>query len=136
MRYLHLHRLAELPDISGHAPFKAVICTEDTVSAQRMEEVSAWLVEMGCRYVMSRGKYSDSWCEAVRRANLETFDIDTMSARDFVMTTGHRHESLRTVFWYAKRMAKHPELEFEECVVLDFGARSRSAEYQGAYLRA
>lgn len=136
MRYIHVHCLTELPDISGLAPFKAILSAEETVNPQRMEEVSTWLVEMGCRYVMSRGEGCDSWCGAVRCANLKAFDLDTMSARDFVMTTRHRHESLKAVFWYAKRMAKHPVIEFTDCVVLHFGAGNRSTEYQSIYHRA
>lgn len=136
MRYIHVHRLTELPDISGLAPFKAILSVEEMVSPQRMEEVSTWLIEMGCRYVMCRGEGCDSWCDAVRYANLEIFDLDTMSVRDFVMTTGHHHESLKAVFWYAKRMARHPMIELTNCVVLHFGAGSRSTEYQSIYHRA
>lgn len=94
-----------MPDISGLAPFKTILSAEETVSPQRMEEVSTWLIEMGCRYVMCRGEGCDAWCDAVRCANPEIFDLGTMNAKDFVMTTGHRDESLKAVFWYAKRMA-------------------------------
>jgi hypothetical protein len=58
-----------------------------------------------------------------------------MSARDFVMTTGQRYESLQAVFWFAKRVAKHPEVQFKECVVLHLANGDRSLEYQGIYQR-
>ncbi len=136
MRYINIHRLTELPDIADLAPFKAVISVEEQVSEQRQVEISAWLVEMGCRYVMVCCENCGSWCNSVRRANLELFDIDTMSAKDFVMTTVHRYESLKAVFWYAKRAAKHPEIHFKDCVVLHLANGDRSAEYQSLYHRA
>jgi len=136
MRYIHIHRLAELPDISNLAPFKTVISIEEPASEQRRAEISAWLVDMGCRYVMPHGEASDVWCDSVRHANLEAFDIDTMSAQDFVMTTGHRYEPLKAVFWFAKKVAIHPEVQFKECVVLHLARGDRSLEYQGIYQRA
>lgn len=136
MRYINIHRLTELPDISNLAPFKAVVSIEEPVSEQRQAEISTWLVEMGCRYVMSCGESCESWSDSVRRANLEVFDIDNMSAQDFVMTTGHRYESIKAVFWFAKRFAKHPEIKFKECVVLHLANGDRSAEYLGTYQRA
>ena len=135
MRYINIYRLTELPDISNLAPFKAVISIEEPASEQRRAEISAWLVDMGCRYVMPRGEACDVWCDSVRQANLKSFDIDSMSAQDFVMTTGHRYESLKAVFWFAKRVAKHPEIQFKECVVLHLASGDRSLEYQGIYQR-
>lgn len=136
MKYIYIHRLTELPDIADLAPFKAVISIEEQVSEQRQVEISAWLVDMGCRYVMVCGENCDSWCNTVRRANLERFDIDTISAKNFVMTTGHRYESLKAVFWYAKRAAKHPEINFKDCIILHLANGGRSAEYQSLYYRA
>lgn len=136
MRYINIHRLTQLPDISSLAPFKAVLSIEEPVSEARQAEISAWLVEMGCRYVMTVGDDCDSWCDSVRRANLDMFDIDTMDARDFVVTTGHRYESLKAVFWYAKKTATHPENTFKQCVVLHIASGERSAEYQTIYQRA
>lgn len=135
MRYINIHRLTELPDISDLAPFKAIISIDEQACEQRQAEISAWLVAMGCRYVMPRGEGCDAWCESVRQANLDVFDIDSMSAKDFVMTTGHRYESLKAVFWFAKQVAQHPEIEFKECVILHLANEDRSLEYQGIYQR-
>ena len=136
MRYINIHRLTELPDISSLAPFKAVITIDEPVTQERQEEISAWLVNMGCRYVMTRGENCNSWSQSVRKANLEVFDLDTMSAQDFVMTTGHRYESLKAIFWYAKKYAKHPEITFKECVVLHLASGERSNEYRSIFHRA
>lgn len=136
MRYINIHRLTELPDISDLAPFKTILLPEDTVSEPRQAEISTWLVKMGCRYVMSRGETCDSWCESVRRANLALFDLDTMSPRDFVMTTRHRYESVKYLFGYAKKFAVHPEVKFKDCVVLHLHHGDRSTEYLSMYQRA
>lgn len=136
MRYINIHRLTELPDISSLAPFKAVISIEEQISAERQAEISAWLVDMGCRYVMTRGESCDSWSKSVREANLAVFDLYSMSAGDFVITTAHRFESLKSVFWYAKKVATHPEIDFKECVIIHLGGGDRSDEYQGMFHRA
>lgn len=136
MRYINIQRLTELPDISSLAPFKAVISTEAPTDRQRQKEISTWLVRMGCRYVISRGENCESWCQSVRQANLAAFDIDNMHARDFVMTTVHRRESLKAVFWFAKKAAKHPEVDLVRCVVLHVANGNRMAEYQAVYQRA
>lgn len=136
MKYINIHRLTELPDLSGLAPFKAVLSIEEPVAEERQWEISTWLVEMGCRYVISRGEGCESWTASVRRANLEAFDIGGMNPSDFVMATDHRHESLKSVFWYAKKIAKHPEVDLGECVLLHLGGGDRSSEYQSIYHRA
>lgn len=136
MRYINIDRSTVLPDISNLAPFKAVVSIEEPPSKERQAEISSWLVDMGCRYVMSCGEGCDSWCDSVRHANLEVFDLDAMDSRDFVMTTGHRHESLRAVFWFSKKAAKHPKVKLKECVVLHLASRHRLAEYEMIYRRA
>ena len=136
MRYMHISHEAELPDISVCAPFKAVIVADHAVSVRRRAEISAWLVEMGCRYVISYGESCDSWPESVRKANLEAFDIDAMSARDFVMTTSHATEPIRWVIWYAKKVARHPEHSFKELVLLHLADENRSGEFEVLYQKA
>jgi len=136
LHYLLVHRSTELPDITHHAPFKAVICVEEAPTPDRQREISEWLVAMGCRYVMTLGENCEAWCDSVRKANLARHDIGTMDECDFVMTTGHPNESLRVVFWYAKKAAKHPKMKLSECVVLHLADRNRAAEYEMIYRRA
>lgn len=136
MKYININRLTTLPDISSLAPFKAVLSIEEAVGEERQREISTWLVSVGCRYVMSRGEGCESWTTSVRRANLEAFDIDTMDPADFVMATDHHRESLKSVFWYAKKIAKHPAVELGNCVLLHLGGGDRSSEYHSLYHRA
>lgn len=109
---------------------------DDPVTVERQNEISRWLVQMGCRYVMARGETGKSWCESVREANLQLYELNSMGASDFVMTTSHQYESLKAVFWYAKKVAKHPENNLGECVVLHIANGNCSAEYQSIYQRA
>ncbi len=136
MRYINIHRLTQLPDVSQVAPFKTVIAVEQAVSKERQAEISTWLVNMGCRYVMACGENCDSWTKSIRQANLMVFDLGSMGAEDFVMATAHRYESLRAVFWYAKNVAKHPEIEFKECVVLHLANGEQSDKFQSMFQRA
>ena len=136
MRYVHIRHWTELPDISDCAPFKAIIVAESPVSRQRRAEISVWLVDMGCRYLMSCGEDCESWTDSVREANLAMFDIDSMAARDFVMTTSHPTEPMRWVLWFAKKMAKHPENKFKELVMLHLADQDRSTEYLAMYQKA
>jgi len=136
MQYIRINRLTGLPDISQLAPFKAIIAIETPVSEQRQAEISAWLVNMGCRYVMSCGEGCNSWLDSVRKANLEVFNVDNLSVENFVMTTSHPVESLRSVFWFAKKSAKHPEVVFDKFVVIHLADRDRSTEYLGMYQKA
>ena len=136
MRYVHITDGTELPELSASAPFKALIVAERPVSVERRAEISEWLVEMGCRYVMSHGMDCESWSNAMRKANLEAFDIDSMSAKDFVMTTSHPTEPMRWMMWFAKKIAKHPENTFKDLVVLHFADWSRSTEFIAMYQKA
>lgn len=136
MRYVHISHQTELPDISDCAPFKAVVVADYAVGRDRRAEISAWLVEMGCRYLMSYGEGCESWSDSMRAANLEAYDIDRMSPRDFVMTTSHPTEPMRWVLWFAKEAAKHPENSFKEVVMLHFADRDRSTEFHAMYHKA
>ena len=133
---MHVGEWSELPDISACAPFKAVIVAERAVSGERRAEISEWLVEMGCRYLISHGEGCQFWTDSMRKANLDAFDIDSMSARDFVMTTTHPTEPLRWVLWFAKKIAKHPEHTFNEVLILHLADWSRSTEFIAMYQKA
>jgi len=136
MRYIRIDPNGELPDLSHLDPFKVVLVEETTFDAVRRAAVSLWLVRCGCRYVIACGEGSQRWCAAVREANLRLFDVERLEARDFVMTTSHPHESPRAVLWYAKRAAHHPEVRFEDTVVLHLSSRDRAAEFEVMFRRA
>ncbi len=136
MEYIQITKETELPDISGFAPFKAVIAIEDPVSEAKQAQISKWLVEMGALYVMVCGEDSTTWKSSVRQANLEQTDIETMTPDQFVMITDHEDERLRAVLWHAKKHAKHTHAKLEQIVVLHVSNENRSVDYLSIYNKA
>ena len=84
-----------LPDISNLNPFRAVVAIEETVTQEWQSEVSRWLVESGCLYLMAWGNNCSSWDTSVDIANLEAFDYEDIPEVNFVMTTWHEDEPLK-----------------------------------------
>jgi hypothetical protein len=116
--YLLLTTSTELPDISALHPFKAVVIVEDTVTPDRQAEISQWLVDEGCLYMMAWGEACRSWEESVDLANLETFDFGEIPDDRLIVTTWHADESLKDVFWFAKHTAMHPCFPLNKTVLL------------------
>ena len=48
MEYIQLTQTTELSDISGSAPFKAILVIENQVCERLQEQICNWLVKMGC----------------------------------------------------------------------------------------
>lgn len=136
MRYININEHAKLPDVSSHAPFKALLAADGPVSASVRNTISKWLVENGCRYVVAWGAESAAWIDAVRTANLDGADLETLHPRDFIMVTSHRYESLRRVAGFAAKGARHPEHTLDELLVVDLDRRNRSTEFEVACRRA
>lgn len=136
MEYIQLTESSVLPGIGHLAPFKAVLAIEHPVSRTRQHEIAAWLVETGCRYVMICGKDCQDWEAQVRRANLGQVSIENMTAEEFVMITTHAHEGLRSVFWHAKKHARHTHVEMENIVTVHIGNQNRSIEYLSIFTKA
>jgi hypothetical protein len=136
MEYFQLIEGGTLPSVEHFAPFKAVLAIEDPISPARQQEVSDWLVEMGCKYVMVCGNDGDSWQETIRRANLEQVSLDDMQPADFVMITPHPHEKLRNVFWHASKVARHSHVKMENILTFHFAEKNRSVEYHAIFDKA
>lgn len=136
MEYFQLTESNALPGIGHLAPFKAVLAIEDNVSRVRQKEVSDWLVEMGAKYVMICGDDLDRWKEAIRQANLDRVSIEDMAPEEFVMITTHAQDSLRNVFWHAKKLARHSHVKFDHLLAIHIGNQSRSVEYISIFDKA
>jgi hypothetical protein len=89
-----------LPDVSNLAPFKAVVILEADYSQVWQAEVSNWLVQQGCRYMMAWGPNCSNWDNSVDAADIEGGGLDDDSK--FVLTTWHPDETLESVFWYSQ----------------------------------
>jgi hypothetical protein len=136
MEYFLLTEQNDLPAIGHLAPFKVVLAIEDTVDRSRQNEVSNWLVEMGCKYVMICGSDCKSWEQPIRQANLDQVDIDNMGPQEFVMITTHEHERLRNVLWHAKKHARHTHVKINNILTIHIGSQNRSVEYLAMFEKA
>lgn len=136
MKYFLINEQGDLPNIGQYAPFKAVLAIEETVSESRQTEISNWLVEMGCKYVMLCGENCKSWESPIRQANLNKVDLEGMRPEDFVMITTHEHEKLRHVFWHAQKQAYHSHVKFDNILAIHLGSKNRSVEYFSIFDKA
>jgi len=136
MEYIQLIDDSDLPAIGQFAPFKAILAIEEAVSRTRQTEISTWLVEMGAKYIMVCGTDCQSWEESIRRANLNQVDLEHMKPEEFVMITSHPNERLRSVFWHAKKHARHPNVKFENTLTVHVGRQNRSVDYLSMYEKA
>ncbi|WP_456107224.1 DUF7684 family protein [Peristeroidobacter agariperforans] len=113
IEYQPVTEVGTLPDVRALAPYKCVVIIESSVSVARQVEISRWLVDSGCLYMMAWGPGCSSWDDSVDLANLEQFDFRDVPEDNFVMTTWHESESLSEVFGFSKFAAMHPSTEMQ-----------------------
>jgi hypothetical protein len=133
MQYIHLNATGELPDISALRPSKAVVLAEEAVSTARQAEISRWLVQSGCLYMMAWGEACSLWQDTVHQANLANFADDIVPDDQLVITTCHEDESLRDVFWFAKYTAMHPCYPGLHKLILHLSPAQREQEILDEY---
>ena len=136
MEYLQISETSSLPGIKHLSPFKAVIAIEDPVSSERQQVICDWLVDSGCKYVMICGEESASWESMVRQTNLDRVSLDDMTPEQFVMITNHAKEGLRSVFWHAKKHAKHSHVKMVDLVTVHVSNQNRSTDYLAIFQKA
>jgi len=135
MKYIYLAPEVELPEISYLEPFKAIVVVDSVVSSKWQAQVSSWLVDSGCRYMMAWGTDCSSWDDSVDFASLEAFNFQDTPEDRFVMTTWHSDDPLEEVFSYAKYSAQHPVLELKHLVIVHItqnGQRDFKEAYESA----
>jgi hypothetical protein len=91
-----------MPDVKAHAPFKAVVVIEGAYSPEWQDQVSRWLVDSGCRYMLAWGPDCSSWDDSVDYANILKFFPEEIPDDEYVMTTWHENQTLEDVFWQAQ----------------------------------
>jgi hypothetical protein len=133
VEYVHLTSRALLPDLSSLKPFKAVVIIDDEVPVERRVEISEWLVESGCLYMMAWGDQCSRWDDSVDMADLQAFDYGEILKDKFVMTTWHDDEPLKEVFWFAKHAAHHATVIMEYCVLLHLAEVSSDSELMSLF---
>ena len=118
-----------MPDVGDLKPFKAIVVVEDRSSPEWQAQASRWLVDSGCLYMMAWGEDCSSWDDSVDLANLEGFDFGDIPDDEFVMTTWHKNEPLREVFWFAKVVADHPAVKLDNILILHICADDKRAKF-------
>jgi hypothetical protein len=132
VKYLHLTPDSELPALEGLRQFKAIIAVEADVHESMMWDVSRWLVESGCLYVLSWGKESVAWQEAIDDAFLEATDYEDMPEQRALISTSHEDDDLEEVFWFAKHRASHPA-DLQETLIVHIADAPRREELEAQY---
>ena len=133
MKYIQLTINSEPPDISGCAPFKAILVIENQVSEQQKEQICEWLVNMGGLYIIICSSETQSWKNSIRQANLSQLDIKAMSPDNFVMISEHKDEQIRYVFWHAKKHAKHTHVNLINTVVVHVSDVNRGIAFSSIF---
>jgi hypothetical protein len=134
--YVRIHEGEPLPDISGNAPFRAVVVIESRYSPEWQREVSEWLVRSGCLYMMAWGPDCLSWDDSVDFANLDQFAFGEIPDQSFVLTTWHEDDTLEQVFWYAGCCADHSEVALRSTLIVHVGAKDERARMLQHYADA
>jgi hypothetical protein len=136
--YLRIEPNGPLPDISQHAPFKAVVVLEAIYSSEWQDAVSKWLVDNGCLYMMAWGPDCSSWDNSVDHANMIEFPDFEIPDDKFVMTTWHNDEPLEDVFWYSQSCATltYDDRELSSAIILHVSANDREAEILDLFERS
>ena len=96
-----------LPDVKAHASFKAVVVIEGTYSPEWQNQVSRWLVDSGCSYMLAWGPDCSSWDDSVDYASIVKHLPDETPDHEFAMTTWHEDQTLEDVFWQAQFNARY-----------------------------
>lgn len=131
--YIHLAPDSTALNGLAEGPSRVVLIAEAQVTPTWQHQVSQWLVERGCVYMMAWGQDCSTWDDSVDMANLEQFDFEPIPEERFVMTTWHEKETLQEVFWFSENCARHPVVEATRTVLLHISAEPREVELLGAY---
>jgi len=123
--YIHLKPSDPLPESALKKPFAAVVIIDAIVSNDWRNDVSCWLVETGCLYMMAWGNDCSLWDDSVDWVNLEAHQFGDIPDHKSVMTTWHENEPLGDVFWFANNVATHPNVLINHLVVLDINETPR-----------
>jgi hypothetical protein len=100
LAYCYISPGEPLPDISGYAPFKAVLILERETPGEWRLSVADWMVAAGCRYAMTWGIDNETWHDDIDDSVLWKFHHGDVPDDHFIMTTWHA--DLDETFWFAQ----------------------------------
>lgn len=114
-------------------PCRVVVVAEQQVSELWQDQVSDWIVEFGCLYMMAWGPDCSSWDDSVDGAMLSRFEGVEIPDDQFVQTTWHEEESLKETFGYCHYCAHDPTKDLPFVVILHIGSEDRCEEMLQLY---
>ncbi|WP_379920842.1 hypothetical protein [Erythrobacter sp. R86502] len=132
VEYIHLPTGSPLPSLEP-TPRRVIVIVEQDVSSDWQDEVSKWIVDTGCLYMMAWGRDCSSWDDSVDWANRDRIGEAELTDENHVMTTWHADEPLSEVFFFNQMCAWHPMLDLELVTILDVTEHERSSDILLAY---
>ncbi len=132
VEYFHLLAGSALPSINWR-PRRVVVLVEQRVCSDWQDQVSDWIVESGCLFMMAWGLDCSSWDDSVDHANLRQFDYGEVPEDRFVMTTWHSDEPINEVFFFCLMCASHPTIDLALVTILHIAADERRDEILAEY---
>lgn len=105
MRYVHFSSIQKLRSLHTPKKYKCLLIIETRVSDEEQVEISRWLVESGCLYMMAWGIDCSSWDDSVDLASIEMNGYEESPDAQVIMTTWHDSNTLEEVFEFAKHAA-------------------------------
>ncbi|WP_027580600.1 hypothetical protein [Bradyrhizobium sp. Ai1a-2] len=130
--YLHLRPEQPPPEFASR-PFRAIIIADEAVSEAWRNQISTWLIEVGCLYVVAWGIDCEAWHDSVDWANLDAFNFGDIPDDRLVMTIWHDNEPLSEALWFGGNWAFHPHIELSETIIIHAAQEERRSGILQAY---
>jgi len=127
VEYVHLPAGSALPALQN-TPRRMVVLIEQDVEADWQAEVSDWIVNSGCLYMMAWGRECSRWDDSVDMAMLEQFDFGDIPDEREVWTTWHENDTLEDVFFFCLSCAEHQNIALPTVTILHIAESDRRAE--------
>ena len=124
-KYIHLPPGAAPPKLDYSGRFAALVIIELEVTHKWRDQISDWLVEQGCLYMMAWGTDCILWHDGVDDANMRAFIYKDIPDEHFVLTTWHDDEPLREVLWDAQHLPFHETTKLKHLLLLDISPAPR-----------
>ena len=127
--YIPISENSPLPEIVQFRHFRAIVVVDAPYRDEWQDEVSRWLVDAGCLYMMAWGLNCSSWDDSVDYAQIQKYLPGDAPEEEFVMTTWHDDETLESVFWFAQFNAHDPYDLITNTLIVHVGTADRGTEF-------
>jgi len=132
--YIHLPSGSDLPVLRSD-PCRVIVLVEQDVASDWQDQVSEWIIGIGCLHMIAWGQDCSSWDDSVDWANLKAWDFEPIPDENFVMTVWHENEPMNEAFVDCRLYAFNPTIELPRIVILDVTDAARESEITDQYWR-